>query len=180
MIQDPNLRSESLATFRRHDFQYAQCPSQSGTVASSSPSDQGNSDFEELPELKASEILKPEVFQGPHHMVRESVPTSSGMNQFVIDSDFGVFDADGNEILLRRVKEVYAIAQLKDISRTDQFKQSLLTAAQVPYNAARNLVKDPVTAVSNVPKGVMKFMGRAGQSIKNIGKKDESQSEGRK
>jgi len=36
-------------------------PSQSGTVASSSPSDQGNSDFEELPELKASEILKPEV-----------------------------------------------------------------------------------------------------------------------
>ena len=113
-------------------------------------------------------------------MVRESVPTSSGMNQFVIDSDFGVFDADGNEILLRRVKEVHAIAQLKDVSRTDQFKQSLLTAAQVPYNAARNLVKDPVTAVSNVPKGMMKFMGRAGQSIKNIGKKDESQSEGRK
>ncbi len=152
-------------------------PSQSGTVASSSPSDQGNSDFEELPELKASEILKPEVFQGPHHTVRESVPTSSGMNQFVIDSDFGVFDADGNEMLLRRVKEVYAIAQLKDVSRTDQFKQSLLTAAQGPYNAAKNLVKDPVTAVSNVPKGVMKFMGRAGQSIKNIGKKDESQSE---
>ena len=99
------------------------------------------------------------------------------MNQFVIDSDFGVFDADGNEILLRRVKEVHAIAQLKDVSRTDQFKQSLLTAAQVPYNAARNLVKDPVTAVSNVPKGMMKFMGRAGQSIKNIGKKDEGQSQ---
>ena len=32
-----------------------------GQVASSSPSGQGNSDFEELPELKASEILKPEV-----------------------------------------------------------------------------------------------------------------------
>ena len=42
------------------------------------------------------------------------------MNQFVIDSDFGVFDADGNEMLIRRVKEVYAIAQLKDVSRTDQ------------------------------------------------------------
>ena len=80
-------------------------------------------------------------------------------------------------MLLRRVKEVYAIAQLKDVSRTDQFKQSLLTAAQGPYNAARNLVKDTVTAVSNMPKGMMKFMGRAGQSIKNIGKKDESQSE---
>ena len=50
-----------------------------GQVTSSSPSGQGNSDFEELPELKVNEILKPEVFQGPHHTVRELVPTSSGM-----------------------------------------------------------------------------------------------------
>ncbi len=195
MIQDPNLRSESLANVPPTRLSVCAMKGTArfllilaigtalpslGQVASSSPSGQGNSDFEELPELKASEILKPEVFQGPHHTVRESVPTSSGMNQFVIDSDFGVFDADGNEMLLRRVKEVYAIVQLKDVSKTDQFKQSLLTAAQGPYNAAKNLVKDPVTAVSNVPKGMMKFMGRAGQSIKNIGKKDESQSEGRK
>jgi hypothetical protein len=131
-------------------------------------------DFEELPELKASDILKPEYLHGAHHTVREVVPTSSGSNQFVIDSDFGVFDADGNEMLLRRVKEVYAIAQLNDISRTDQFKDSLLAAAKGPYNAAKNIVKDPVNAVSNVPKGVMKFMGRAGESIKNIGKKKES------
>src|SRR5438045_8654792 len=99
------------------------------------------------------------------------------MNQFVIDSDFAFSTRTPNEMLLRRVKEVYAIAQLKDVSRTDQFKQSLLTAAQGPYNAAKNLVKDPATAVSNVLKVVLKFMGRAGQSIKNIGKKDESQSE---
>jgi len=31
-----------------------------GQVTSSLPSGEGNSDFEELPELKASEILKPE------------------------------------------------------------------------------------------------------------------------
>jgi len=131
-------------------------------------------EFEELPELKASEILKPEYLKGPHHTVREAVPTFSGSNQFIIESDFGIFDADGNEMLVRRVKEVYAIAQLSEVSRTDQFKNSLVTAAKGPYNAAKNIVKDPVTAVSNVPKGVMKFMGRAGNSIKNIGKKKES------
>jgi hypothetical protein len=52
--------------------------------------------FEELPELKASEILKPELLKGPHFVVRDPVPTGSGMNQFTIDSDFGVFEADGN------------------------------------------------------------------------------------
>ena len=79
--------------------------------------------FEELPELKASEILKPELLQGPHFVVRDPVPTGSGMNQFTIDSDFGVFEADGNEMLLQRLKEIDAIARLQEVSRTDEFKE---------------------------------------------------------
>jgi hypothetical protein len=129
--------------------------------------------FEELPELKAREILQPQFVKGPHFTVRESVPTSSGMNQFVIDSEYGVFEADGNEMLMRRVKEVGAIAQLKEISRTDQFKDSLAAAARGPINGAKNLVTDPANTISNVPKGVMKFMGRAGESLKKVGKKSE-------
>jgi hypothetical protein len=70
--------------------------------------------FEELPELKASEILKPELLKGPHFVVRDPVPTGSGMNQFTIDSDFGVFEADGNEMLLQRLKEIDAIARLQE------------------------------------------------------------------
>ena len=36
--------------------------------------------FEELPELNASEILKPELLKGPHYVVRDPVPTSAGMH----------------------------------------------------------------------------------------------------
>ncbi len=131
------------------------------------------SSFEELPELKASEILRPEFLKGPHYTVRESVPTFSGTNQFVIDSEYGVFEADGNEMLVRRVKEIGAIGELKEVSRTDQFKDSLAAAAKAPLNGAKNLVTDPANTISNVPKGIMKFMGRAGESIKNVGKKSE-------
>jgi hypothetical protein len=126
--------------------------------------------FEELPELKASEILKPELLRGPHHAVRENVPTASGANEYVVDSDSGVFHADGNEMLMQRIREVYAIAQLEEVSRGDEFKKALGAAAKGTLNSAKNLVKDPAKAISNVPKGVMKFMGKAGQSIKNIGK----------
>jgi len=31
--------------------------------------------FEELPEIKASEILKPELLKGPHYVIRDPVPT---------------------------------------------------------------------------------------------------------
>lgn len=126
--------------------------------------------YEELPELKASEILKPEILTGPHHKVREEVPTSSGANQFTIDSDFGVFEADGNEMLSQRLKEIDAIARLRDVSRSDEFKKSLVAAAKSPVNSAKSFAKDPAQAISNVPKGVMKFLGRAKQSVQNIGK----------
>jgi hypothetical protein len=126
--------------------------------------------FEELPELKASEILRPEFLQGPHFAVRDPVPTSAGMNQFTIDSDFGVFEADGNEMLLQRLKEIDAIARLREVSRTDEFKKSLLVAAKSPLNSARNIARDPAEAIANVPKGIMKFLGRAKQSVENVGK----------
>jgi len=126
--------------------------------------------FEELPELKASEILKPEFLQGPHFAVRDPVPTSAGMNQFTIDSDFGVFEADGNAMLLQRLKEIDAIARLREVSRTDEFKNSLLAAAKSPLNSAKNIARDPAQAIANVPKGLMKFLGRAKDTVANVGK----------
>src|SRR5215467_15843189 len=93
--------------------------------------------FEELPELKASEILKPDLLKGPHHVVRDPVPTASGMNQFTIDSDFGVFEGDGNEMLLQRLKEIDAIVRLAEVSRTDEVKNSLIAAAKSPLNSAK-------------------------------------------
>src|SRR5256886_5079596 len=126
--------------------------------------------FEELPELKASEILKPELLRGPHYVIRDPVPTASGMNQFTIDSDFGVFEADGNEMLLQRLKEIDAIGRLQEVSRTDEFKKSLVAAAKSPLNSAKNIARDPAQAISNVPKGIMKFLGRAKQTVENVGK----------
>src|SRR6266436_2729106 len=126
--------------------------------------------FEELPVLNASEILKPELLKGPHYVVRDPVPTASGMNQFTIDSDFDLFEADGNEMLLQRLKEIDAITRLQEVSRTDEFKKSLLAAAKSPLNSAKNIARDPAQAISNVPKGIMKFLGRAKETVANVGK----------
>ena len=130
--------------------------------------------FEELPVLNASEILRPEILAGPHHKVREAVPTYFGANQFTIDSDFGVFEAKGNEMLVCRINEINAIAKVKDVSRTDEYKKALSAAAKSPVAAVKNIANDPANTISNVPKGIMKFMSRAGESVKNIGKKSQS------
>ena len=69
-----------------------------------------------------------------------------------------------------RLKEIDAIAQLQDTSRTDEFKKSLVAAAKSPLNSAKNIARDPAQAISNVPKGLMKFLGRAKETVENVGK----------
>src|SRR6266542_3627891 len=81
---------------------------------------------------------------------------------------------NASEILVRRINEINAIAQRKEVSRTDEYKNALVAAARSPVAAAKNIVTDPVNTVANVPKGIMKFMSRAGESVKNIGNKTES------
>src|SRR5438874_13421544 len=138
-----------------------------------SPAEAANA-YEELPELKASEVLREDVLTGPYHHVREEVPTYSGANRFTIDSQFGVFEAEGNEMLLRRINEINAIAKLKDVSRTDEYKAALAKAAKAPVAAAKRIAGDPLGTIASAPKGIMKFMSRAGESVKGFGKKQDS------
>jgi hypothetical protein len=61
--------------------------------------------YEPLPTLDASVILQPQYLHGPNLTVRNAVPTYSGSNRYTIDSDFGVFEADGTRcscVVLRK------------------------------------------------------------------------------
>jgi len=118
--------------------------------------------FEDAPVLSAATILQPEYATG----VRDAVPTYAGRNAYIIDSDAGTFEADGNTMLVRRRREIAAIAKLREVSRTDQFKDALKTAATSPLLVAKGLVEHPVSTVTGVPKGLWKFMNRTGQAVK--------------
>ncbi|HET6408079.1 MAG TPA: hypothetical protein VFG14_09375, partial [Chthoniobacteraceae bacterium] len=118
--------------------------------------------YEEAPVLSAATILKPEFAIG----VRDPVPTYGGRNGYMIDTEFGAIEADGNTMLVQRIREIAAIARLREVSRTDQYKNALVAAAKSPIAAAKGLIQHPVSTVSGVPKGLWKFMNRAGQGIK--------------
>jgi len=125
-------------------------------------------DYEPAPMLKAADILKPEYLASPYHRVLDNVTTAFGRNRYTIETPWGYFTAEGDAMLQARVAEARAIAELQNVSRTDEYKQSLKAAAKAPLNAVRGLVKDPVGAVEGTAKGVWKFMGRAGQAVKGV------------
>ena len=134
--------------------------------------------YESPPVLSAGVILRPEYDQGPNFHVRDPVPTYAGANNFTIDSDFGVFQAEGNDVLMRRVREIQAIAQLRTMSGTQDFARAAEKAAASPLVAARDLVTNPVGTISGVPRGIWKFLNRAGEQIKELGESNRPQPGG--
>jgi hypothetical protein len=124
--------------------------------------------FESTPELNASKILQPLYLQGPNFLVRNLVPTYAGSNHYTIDSDFGVFEADGNAMLMRRVAEINGIAALQAMSQTSEFTQAATQAADAPLNVAQDLITDPVPTISSVPRGIWGFLNQADQAVQNV------------
>src|SRR5262245_51671601 len=129
--------------------------------------------FEDPPTLSSAEVLRPEFASGPGFKVREPVPTYGGRNGYMIDSDYGIFEADGNSMLVRRVGELNAISRLREVSHTEEYKNALVAAAKSPVQAARGLIEHPAKTITGVPKGLWKTLNRAGQGIKEAAQRRE-------
>ena len=59
--------------------------------------------------------------------------------------------------------EINAIAKLQAMSQTTEFTQAAAQAAEAPLSVAQDLVTNPVSTISSVPKGIWGFLkiGRA-------------------
>ena len=131
--------------------------------------------FEELPSLKRERNSASPNFSAARIMTFGSLfPRISGMNQFTIDSDFGVFEANGNEMLVTRIKEINAIARLKEVSRTDEFKNAL-TCGEKSARSAKNIVTDPAQHDFECAKRSDEIHeARQARASKNVGNKSAS------
>ncbi len=97
--------------------------------------------YDRITQARASEILPPELLSGPHHEVNEEVSIRGPQYFFVVDSDFGQFQAQGRARLRRLVREINAIAALKE------------------------LALNPVDTVTGIPKGIWTFVVTSKESL---------------
>ncbi len=118
------------------------------------------STFETEPVLKASDLVAPEVLKGPHYSVDERVPVKGFLARFTIRSDYGRFDAHGIHMLQIRVREVHALAQLDDMSKTKEFAQAAAKAIARPVTSTVNMVMNPIKTVEGLPDGVGRLFDR--------------------
>ena len=126
---------------------------------------------EGYPILKASELLKPEVMNGPYHTVMEAVPTQGFANQYTVQTNWGVFTVRGNHLLSKRIHEFQAIARLEQASKGEEFERSLRKAAAMPFHAVGGALQDPRGAVKKIGAGAQRLFKKAGEAIDRGGNK---------
>lgn len=132
-----------------------------------------SADFEVPSTLNASNILPRELISGPHYQVREKVVSYGYMHNYVVDSDYGVFEVTGDSALRKLVKEIGAIAALQEVKKSEAYINGVRKAAAKPVEFGVSLITEPVDTVSGVPKGVAALFQNVKTSLTTQASKSE-------
>jgi hypothetical protein len=116
--------------------------------------------------LDAYEILPPNLLEGENFWLSRRVVSYGLNNRYTINSHFGKFEANGEDMLRVREHEIKAIGGLKEIKKSNAFGEAVKKAASSPLKGAQALITDPVDTVKGIPKGVGKFFSRIGEMTK--------------
>jgi hypothetical protein len=122
-------------------------------------------DYEVPGERLAKDIVPAAMLKGPHHRIRDVVPTDGYTDRWTVDSDFGVFEVAGDGALRKLIPEIAAIAELRKFSKTEAFGKGLWNATKAPVGFVKSLVTHPVDTVTGVPKGAYEVVENVGTSV---------------
>ncbi len=114
---------------------------------------------------QAADILPPHLRSGAHFKVRDRVVSYDYLHHYSVDTDFGRFEVTGDGDLRKLVREIAAIAALKDKKTVEAVGESLKAAAKAPFELGKNLITDPVDTVSGIPQGVFQIFGNLSKAV---------------
>ena len=133
----------------------------------------GAADYETPKNRSVKETLPAAVAVGPDYTVRDPVVADGYMYQFNVNSPYGVFGVTGIGALRKLEHEIWAIGQLKQVTKSEAFLKSLKDQAGKPLVFAKDVITKPGETLSGIPKGVGRLFSNATTALTN--KKDPSQ-----
>src|SRR5262245_1184803 len=100
--------------------------------------------YEPEPVLQAKDLVAAELLKGPNYTVDSKVPVKGFLGRFTIRSDYGIFEAHGIYMFQVRVREVYGLTQLSQMSQTKEFLSAAGQAVARPVTSAVKLVMNRI------------------------------------
>ena len=123
--------------------------------------------FEQPGQIPTNLVISDDTIHGSLHTVRPAAACDGLEVTYWIDANDGTtYQAVGTTMLYQRIAEIYAIDALRKMDSGKEFGNSLGNGAKDTVTAVGKTISDPVDAIKGVPKGVSKFFGSLGESLK--------------
>ena len=130
--------------------------------------------YENAPVLQAKSILKTELLKGKYYTVKDQVKNDGLFNHYTVESDFGTFQADSTTDLKILVREIDAIAAMKEVKTDDTVLESLKESGKKTATGLKNLFSDPQGTLEGAASGVGSLFNRAKETV---GKREATDAE---
>ena len=79
--------------------------------------------------LRASDVLTPDLIQGQNYTVKATVVNDGLINTYDLDTNYGPVRVESKALLLKRIGELNALAQIEQIKKSDVYMQAFKQVA---------------------------------------------------
>ena len=119
----------------------------------------GAAEYERPANKAVGQALPAAMAAGPDYTVKNPVVADGYMYRFTVTSPYGPFDVTGTGALRKLEHEIWAIGQLKNVTKSEAFLMSLKDQAGKPLVFAKDVITKPVDTLTGIPKGVGRLFG---------------------
>jgi hypothetical protein len=130
-------------------------------------------DYEAAKNRAVKDVLPPAVAAGADYTVLNPVVADGYMYRYKVKSPYTVFDVTGTGALRKLEREIWAIGQLKQVTKSEAFLRSLKDQAGKPLVFAKDVITKPAETLTGIPMGVGRLFSNATTALTNT--KDPSQ-----
>src|SRR6266496_1158008 len=129
--------------------------------------------FESPGRVETKMFIPASLVSGPLHSVGDYAENDGMNNTYFLYSGNDAWSVTTGIALRTRIREIYAIDKLREMSKTDEFTQAMANAGKQKIEGAVDIVTNPVGTIENIPLGASRFFGRIGDRIKYRGEAEQ-------
>src|SRR5438552_567607 len=122
--------------------------------------------FETPGRVPTKMFMPAELMSGPLHSVGDFAENDGMNNTYFLYSGDDAWAVTTGIALRTRIREIYAIAKLREMSKTDEFAQAMTNAGKQKIEGVVGIVTNPLGTIQNIPLGASRFFGRIGEAMK--------------
>lgn len=137
-----------------------QSPSPTPSPAATAPA------FEVPGPVDATMFIPADLMSGSLHSVAASAENDGLNNTYFLTSGDQSWGVTTGLALRTRIRELYAIDKLRQMSQTDEFTKAMENSAKQKVQGVVGIIRNPFGTLQNIPMGASRFFGRIGEGLK--------------